>query len=186
MTMTLSEHVAVLVVDAQAGLLIGASSVLDAAALVDRLGFIIEQARKRGLSIIYTQDKDVGPLDSPEWLIHPALAPPSGELVVRKAFADSFYQTSLHAALAAQTIRQLVVVGCKTDACVEMTCRRAVSLGYDVVLVSDGHSTTDNRFMTAAESIEYYNLVLDGFGTEDGFGNGLHSVQLRSSGELFG
>ena len=75
-------------------------------------------------------------------------------------------------------------MGCKTDACVEMTCRRAVSLGYDVTLVKDGHSTTDNRFMSAAQSIEYYNLVLDGFGAEDGFGAGQDEVRVLSSHEL--
>lgn len=184
--MTLAEQAAVLVVDAQVGLLTGASPVFDAEALINRLRSVIAAARKAGLPIIYTQDKDVGPVDSPEWQIYPALAPLAGDLVVRKAFADSFYQTPLQALLAAHAIQRLIVVGCKTDACVEMTCRRAVSLGYDVVLVSNGHSTTDNRFMTAAKSIGYYNLILDGFGAEDGFGNGVHSVQLRSSDELFG
>ena len=57
-----------------------------------------------------------------------------------------------------------------------MTARRAVALGYDVVLASDAHTTTDNSFLSAQQSIAYYNLMLDGFGAEDGFGNGEHEI----------
>jgi hypothetical protein len=50
-----------------------------------------------------------------------------------------------------------------------------------VTLVADGHSTTDNRFLTAPKSIEYYNLVLDGFGSEDGFGAGKHEIIVQEA-----
>jgi nicotinamidase-related amidase len=173
-----------LVIDAQTGLLDGSTAVYDADALVRRILALLQRARSAQLPIIYTQDKDVGPINSREWAIHTALAPRPDDLVIPKAYADSFYQTSLHTSLAGLGVRQLIVVGCKTDACVEMTCRRAVALGYDVTLVSDGHSTTDNRFMTAAQSIEYYDILLDGFGAEDGFGGGLREIRVVSSGEL--
>lgn len=57
-------------------------------------------------------------------------------------------------------------------------------LGYDVTLVSDGHTTSDDQFLTAAQSIPYYNAVLDGFGLEDGFGNGEHSITLCAADEV--
>lgn len=61
-----------------------------------------------------------------------------------------------------------------------------MSLGFDVVLVSDAYTTRDNRFLSAAKSIEYYNLVLDGFGAEDSVGKGEHEVTLQpSNGDLF-
>lgn len=83
-----------------------------------------------------------------------------------------------------RSTQRLIVVGCKTDACVDATCRRAISLGYDVTLVADGHSTSDNQFLTAPQSIAYYNVILDELGLEDGFGNGEHSISVQPMGEL--
>lgn len=182
----MTEHAgtAVLVIDVQNGVLTGPKPVHDADALVGRIQALLQRARGAQLPIVYVQDKDVGPIDSDDWQIHAALSPQPNELVIQKAHADSFYQTSLHTSLAALGIRQLIVAGCKTDACVEMTCRRAVSLGYHVTLVSDGHSTTDNRFMTAAQSIAYYNILLDGFGAEDGFGDGHREIRIAPLQEL--
>jgi nicotinamidase-related amidase len=175
---------AILVIDAQYGLLAGPDAVYEASNLVQRIKTLLSNARVAGLPIFYMQDKDVGPLDSQDWQIHPDIAPHQSDIVIRKAYADSFYETPLHSMLSKQSVRQLVLVGCKTDACVEMTCRRAISLGYDVLLVGDGHSTTDNRFMTAAQSIAYYNVSLDGFGAEDGFGNGEHEVRIVAAAEI--
>lgn len=184
MELTQQMGTAMLVIDVQSGLLAGPTPVHDAEGLVRRIQALLERARKAQLPIVYVQDEDVGPINSREWQIHTALAPQPNEKVIQKAYAGSFYQTSLHTALSALGILQLIVAGCKTDACVEMTCRRAVSLGYNVTLVRDGHSTTDNRFMTAAQSIEYYNILLDGFGAEDGFGGGQREIRIVPSQEL--
>jgi nicotinamidase-related amidase len=43
----------------------------------------------------------------------------------------------------------------------DTTCRRAISLGYDVTLVADGHTTRDG-VMPAAEIIRHHNAVLPG------------------------
>ena len=182
--MTQTTSTAVLVVDVQNGVLAGPKPVHDADGLVRRIQTVLERARRAKLPIFYVQDNDVGSIDSRDWQIHDAIAPHPNDVVIRKAYGDSFYQTPLQTSLSTLGIQELIVVGCQTDACVEMTCRRAVSLGYNVTLVSDGHSTTDNRFMTAAESIEYYNIRLDGFGSDDGFGGGEREIRIASSEEL--
>jgi nicotinamidase-related amidase len=61
----------------------------------------------------------------------------------------------------ARGIAQLIVVGCKSEVCVDATCRRATSLGYHVTLVSDAHSTTDNAVLTAPQTIAYHNHILE-------------------------
>jgi hypothetical protein len=38
-----------------------------------------------------------------------------------------------------------------------------VSMGYDVTLVSDAHTTIDNERLTAAQIIAHHNALLDGF-----------------------
>lgn len=175
---------ALLVVDVQLGLIEGPEPVYEGATVVECIKGLIERARAAGAAVIYVQDKDVAPPESAAWQLHPRLAARPDEPRVRKAYADSFYGTGLHDELATRGVRRLVICGCTTDSCVAMTCRRAVSLGYDVVLVADAHTTTDNRFMTAAESIAYYNIVLDGFGAEDGFGGGEHELVVQPASEI--
>jgi nicotinamidase-related amidase len=59
--------------------------------------------------------------------------------------------------------------------CVDTTGRRAVSLGYDVTLLADGHMTADMGSLSFSQIIEHHKRLLDGF--EAGF----HAIQVRSS-----
>jgi len=36
-------------------------------------------------------------------------------------------------------------------------------MGYDVTLVSDAHTTIDNKLLTAPQIIAHHNALLDGF-----------------------
>jgi nicotinamidase-related amidase len=38
-------------------------------------------------------------------------------------------------------ISKLVIVGMQIEFCVDTTCRRAFSIGYETILVEDAHST---------------------------------------------
>jgi nicotinamidase-related amidase len=176
-----AQSTAVLVIDVQTGLFSARRPLHDGANVVERIRALTDRAHTAGVPVVYIQDNDVGPIDSPAWQLHPRLAPRPADLYVRKPYSDSFYQTELHRLLAERAISRLVAAGCKTDACVDATSRRAISLGYDVTLVADGHTTDDNEFLTGAQSIAYYNIVLEGLGLEDGFGNGLHSISLSAA-----
>jgi nicotinamidase-related amidase len=46
---------------------------------------------------------------------------------------------------------------------VDTTCRRAFSLGFEVTLVSDGHSTWENATLTADQIIRHTNDTLAGW-----------------------
>ncbi|BCQ42632.1 hypothetical protein ERHA55_01590 [Erwinia rhapontici] len=50
----------------------------------------------------------------------------------------------------------------KTEYCVDTTCRAAADRGFEVVLVSDAHSTTDNAVLTAEQIIAHHNATLSG------------------------
>jgi nicotinamidase-related amidase len=50
-----------------------------------------------------------------------------------------------------------------TQYCVDTTCRRAVSLGYDVTLVADAHTTADSGTFTVEQIVDHHNALLDGF-----------------------
>jgi nicotinamidase-related amidase len=139
---------------------------------------LLDRARAAGIPVIYIQDDDVGGgPGQPGWEIHPAITPEPGELTLRKPACDSFYATAIEAELRARGVKKLVVAGMKTQACVDTTCRRATSLGFDVDLVGDAHTTTDCT-LSAEQIIVHTNRTLDGFGTDSGV------ICVKSTGEV--
>jgi nicotinamidase-related amidase len=75
-------------------------------------------------------------------------------------------------------VEELIIGGCKTEYCIDTTCRKAVTLGFNVILVGDAHSTTDNEVITADQIRKHYNLLLDGFKT------GSHQIIVRKTSEV--
>jgi nicotinamidase-related amidase len=86
-----------------------------------------------------------------------------GDIVIQKNTPDAFYKTNLCEKLESKGIRNLIVAGLQTEYCVDTTCRRAFSLGYNVTLVKDAHSTWDTSILSAEQIIEHHSSVLSGF-----------------------
>jgi nicotinamidase-related amidase len=80
--------------------------------------------------------------------------------VLSKRASDAFYETPLQEQLQALGVSRLVVTGAQTELCLDSTCRRAVSLDYDVCPVADGHTTGGTDMLTVAQVIEYHNGLL--------------------------
>ena len=152
--------IALLIIDVQTGLVAGTEPVYQLNQLLENITTLIAWARATETPIIYIQDNDVDEIGSPGWQIHPAIASKEDDLVLRKPEADAFYGTALQQEMEARGIRHLIVVGCKSEVCVDATCRKATNLGYNVTLVSDAHSTTDNSVLTAQQTIAYHNHIL--------------------------
>lgn len=157
----MSKDTALLVIDVQTGLIDeGAYKANDLLANVNSL---TARARKSDVPVIYVQHTPDDPNDSlhpdsPGHEIVPAVAPHPGEVVVQKAVADSFQDTTLRQELDDRGIQKLIITGMQTDYCVNATTRRAVKLGYDVTLVSDAHTTGDGP--TTQQIIDDYNRDL--------------------------
>src|SRR5215211_5513488 len=98
----MSTTTALLVIDVQVGLIEGNNPVYQAGAILERIADLIAQARVAGTPASYVQDKDVGGVGTPDWQVHSAVAPLLSELAVRKAWSDSFYETTLQAELQAR------------------------------------------------------------------------------------
>ncbi len=62
-------------------------------------------------------------------------------------------------------INELVICGLVTEGCVDTTIRRAFSLGYNVEVARDCHSTTDNSVISAEQIIRHHNQVFKIFST---------------------
>jgi nicotinamidase-related amidase len=96
--------------------------------------------------------------------VHPALGRLAHEPRVQKLACDAFHETRLEAVLRELGVTELVVCGCKSQYCVDTTCRRAVTVGFPVVLVADAHSTDGRAHLDAEAIVRHENVTLDGFG----------------------
>jgi nicotinamidase-related amidase len=160
---------ALLVVDLQLGMFNGErlAPIHAGERLLSSTQAVLERARRAGARVIHV--RHAGPAGhllergTPNWQIHPAIAPRDGETVIDKWTPDAFHETTLMQELGTDGISLLVIMGAQTEVCVDTTCRRAFGLGFGVALVSDGHSTWDNDTLTADQIIKHTNETLAGW-----------------------
>lgn len=155
---------ALLVIDVQRILCEGRHAAYDSAGVIGRINRVARRARQAGAPVIVIQHETRGGGDmepgSESWKLAPALEVAEGDVRMRKTACDSFHRTDLQEVLAARGVTDLVVCGLQTDFCVDTTVRRALALGYPVVLVADGHSTLDSRVLKAPLIIAHHNETL--------------------------
>ncbi|WP_043934296.1 cysteine hydrolase family protein [Bacillus sp. EB01] len=170
---------ALLVIDAQVGIVEGfeLGPVFNKEVFLTTMKTVIDKARVKDIPIIYIIDTDVADPGTMEYQVHPFIAPLKDDTVIPKKSTDAFYQTSLNDYLVTLDINHIIVIGCKTEFCIDTTCRRATTLGYDVTLVADAHSTTDNKVLSASQIIAHHNENLQGL---ENIG---HSILVRHSSE---
>jgi nicotinamidase-related amidase len=151
--------------------------------VLSNITVLLSKARSSGIPVLFIQHD--GPKGHPieaetaAWAIHPSIPPLSEEPVIRKKASDSFYETRLAEELQTRKISHLIIAGGMTEYCVDTTCRRSVTLGYDVTLVADAHLTRDTPVLASSQIIEHHNLLLDGFAA------GVHSIKVKPTGEIF-
>ena len=90
----------------------------------------------------------------PAAVIHPAVAPIEGEVVVGKHRVNALYGTGLDVALRANDIDTLVILGYATSGVVLSTVRYASDLDYNLYVVEDCCSDSDaevHDFLTGAD-----------------------------------
>ncbi|GGN41966.1 isochorismatase family protein [Streptomyces fuscichromogenes] len=149
---------ALLIIDMQRAMLKDAH---DGEACLARVAELADRARVAGVPVVYLRQQfDTVPA---EWLeVHPALTPEPGDVVLDKESADSFLGTTLGKILEEHAVRRLVVTGFASDFCVDSTGRSALSHGYDLVLVADGHTTIERPAgvePTAAQIVAHHNGI---------------------------
>ena len=154
---------AVLVIDVQRGLCTGEYRTFEADRVVERINAVTRKARAAHAPVVFIQHEEDEGLFRPGadgWELADGLEVHATDLRVRKRATDSFHQTELSAELARLGVTDLVVCGMQSDFCVDTTTRRALALGFPVVLVADGHSTLDNGVLTAAQIAAHHTRTL--------------------------
>ena len=96
--------------------------------------------------------KDANALVRGSWGAAPAegLEPQPGDHVVEKMRMNGFYDTRLDVLLRGLGAETIVITGAWTNMSIEHTARHGADAGYEVVVVSDGTSTTSDEWQNAA------------------------------------
>lgn len=175
----MGEKSALVVIDVQVGVVDWPAAGAAGEEVLANIADLLDRARRDGVPVIYVQDDEVGDgVGSPEWQIHPAIAPQADEPVVHKLACDAFYETTLTDELAKHEITRLVICGCRSQYCIDTSCRSAVAHGYDVTLVGDAHTTMENGVLSAEQIIAHTNQTLNGFG------NANHEIAVEETAKI--
>jgi gluconolactonase len=104
--------------------------------------------------------KDANALVRGSWGAAPAdgIEPQPGDHVVEKMRMNGFYNTRLDSLLRGLGADTIVITGAWTNMSIEHTARHGADAGYEVVVVSDGTSTTGEEWQHAALNFALTNV----------------------------
>ena len=134
---------ALLVIDVQRGLFHRSTPVRRGDELVATINALVDRAHAAGVPVVYVQHSSdkVLPFGSDGWKLDQRLHPGLEHLVIHKEHGDAFRETGLADELAGRGVGRVVVTGLVSHGCVRATCLGAFERGFEVLLVSDGHSS---------------------------------------------
>jgi nicotinamidase-related amidase len=167
------KNTALLVIDVQRGLFRRKNPVFNERQLLINIGTLIRRAHVKGVPVVFVQHSTKGCLaeGSDDWQLHPALETQADDHYIHKRCASAFEETGLAVLLRERRIDTLFVAGLATHQCVKASCLDAKKWGFDVILVSDGHS---NFSQNAAKLIDHWNNALS-----------VKNVALRKAGDIW-
>lgn len=158
---------ALLIIDMQTGLYDGPDKPFECERVLGTINHLIQAARNAGAPIFVA--RHTGPAGSPieagspPWQVWPTLdVDEARDHLFNKTRPSCFLGTDLAQQLHAAQVNQLVIVGMKTQFCIDTTCRVAAELGFSVLLPEDGHTCMDTPTLSAQEIIEHHNATLAG------------------------
>ena len=158
---------ALLLIDVQQGLCEGPGAAWLTPQLIGRTNQLAQAARAASAPVVWIQHEAQHELQhgSPAWQPADGLAPAPQDLRVRKTTPDSFNRTELEALLRQRGVDTLIIGGMHTEFCVDTTTRRALALGWPVLLAADGHTSAGNAVLTAEQVIAHHNATLTNIGS---------------------
>jgi len=154
---------ALLIIDVQQGLCEGEHDAFESQQVIARINTVSAKARAAGAPVVFVQHESTsGYLEfgTDAWQLARGLHAEAADLRVRKTTPDSFHRTELEELLRSHAVSNLVICGMHTEFCVDTTTRRALALGFPVVLVADAHTTEGNEHLSPAQVIRHHNDTL--------------------------
>lgn len=157
-TIRMNGNPVLLLVDLQRGVMKGTKA---SSSVIANIAQLLDRARAEGAPVIWAQHSDEQLTHgSPDWEFVPELVPLAGEAVVQKHFNSAFEDTVLEHKLAGCDASRIVLAGAATNWCIRATAYAALERGYDLTLVEDGHTTSDQPYFDG-KMIEAENLIMD-------------------------
>ncbi|MGD6802704.1 cysteine hydrolase family protein [Rossellomorea aquimaris] len=172
-----------LIIDAQQELIEGSQetrAVFNKFQLISNINMVIEKAKVFDIPVIFVRDTDIAQGQGEGFQIHERINVPADSKIFDKAATNSFHGTKLLSYLRSLQIKHLIIMGCATEHCIDSAVRTATISGFDVTLVGDGHSTTDNEVLSPEQIIKQHNQTLHGHYNVENF-----SIVRNSEEELF-
>ena len=154
-----------LIIDAQQELIDGnqkESAVINKDQLIRNINMVIKNASESDIPVVFVRDLDVAEGKGEGFQVHNEINVPMDAKIFDKSATNSFHGTGLLDHLRIQQVEHVVMMGCKTQHCIDSAVRTATISGLDVTLVGDGHSTTDNDALTGEQIIKHHNRTLHG------------------------
>jgi gluconolactonase len=148
--------------------------------IIENVKRLAESARKAGMPVIHVHYvveegalglkqnaplfvgvKDANALVRGSWGAAPVdgLEPQPQDHVVEKMRMNGFYNTRLDVLLRGLGADAIVITGAWTNMSIEHTARHGADAGYEVVVVSDGTSTTGDEWQHAALNYAVTNVA---------------------------
>jgi nicotinamidase-related amidase len=161
-----AQRPALLIVDMQVGLFHGPEQPFEGQRVLDNINQLIHRARQADAPVIAV--RHTGPQGSPiaagsaPWQLLAQLQLEAGDQRLDKTRPNCFVGTGLAEHLRAAQVDELVIVGMKTQYCIDATCRAALDLGFAAVLAEDAHTCMDTPLLSAKAIIDHHNATLDG------------------------
>ncbi|MEG0438731.1 MAG: cysteine hydrolase family protein [Solibacillus sp.] len=150
-----------IVIDLQNGVCnSGGEYIFDLTNLLTKVNNRIALYRALHKPIIFVQhcDEELVP-EEDLWAIHSDLDVQAHDFFVRKTHANSFYKTNLKDILDELAIQRIEFCGAQTEYCMDATIKFAHGLGYENSMVQKATSTLNNPFMSAKETIDFYESI---------------------------
>ena len=138
---TPSCSVALLIIDVQSAWLTARALTADGLPLPEKAAALADEARNEGVPVIFIMDVAYRYRFSAAQL---ALAAPleayAIDHVIEKVHPNAFLETSLESLLHSLGVTTLLISGYATNECVKETLEGGQALGFEIVIVEDGHS----------------------------------------------
>ena len=141
---------AVIVIDMLNDFVHGSLKCERAKMIIPNIKRLLDEARRRGIPVIYANDAHVPKVDLEFklWGEHAVkgtwgarvideLAPQPGDYVIEKRRYSSFYETSLDLLLRELGVDTVILTGLHTNICVKHTAADAFYRGYKIIVVKD-------------------------------------------------
>jgi nicotinamidase-related amidase len=149
-----------LVIDMQNAWLNRDTPRFDQRGVIDRINRAARHVRGQGGQVVFIHhcDNDAIPCED-GWQLDPGLEALEDDRRIDKTACDSFADTVLFDHLQDREAETLIISGLATEFCVDTTVRAALSMGFNVIALSDAHTTGDREHLSAEKIIEHHNWV---------------------------